>query len=183
MKTCVFITGTNCTGKSSLAKALIAHFGGIERVDELCTYCNDGTTAFGGKYSAEKTFGGIDGFNETKCLAKVVERGFESRNLIFCEGMYLHTFGLNLTNAMFKADRHLLVFLYAPVAVINQRLVERAGKGITNKAVISKQHAAAAAARKWQSIGVPVLAIDTDSIDIEGEVRLILKKINEVCGT
>lgn len=30
MKTCVFLIGTNCSGKTSLAKALIKRLGGVE---------------------------------------------------------------------------------------------------------------------------------------------------------
>ena len=63
MKTCVFISGTNCTGKSSLARELIAQCGGIDHTDEWNTYCGDGVTCFGGKYSMERKYGGIDGFN------------------------------------------------------------------------------------------------------------------------
>lgn len=182
MKTCVFISGTNCTGKSTLAKELIRLCGGIESNDELCTYCNDGVTALGGKYSMERKYGGIDGFNETKILAKVVERGLESREVVICEGMYLNTFGLNLTNAMFKAERHLLVFLYAPVATIHQRLIDRSGNGITNKFVIEKQHKAARAAQKWQQIGVPVIVFDTSKVSVEEEAQTIIAKIKELCG-
>ena len=182
MKTCVFISGTNCTGKSSLARELIAQCGGIDHTDEWNTYCGDGVTCFGGKYSMERKYGGIDGFNQTKCLDQVVWNGLKTCDVVICEGMYLHTFGLNLTNAMFLAERHLLVFLYAPGATIHQRLIDRSGKGITNKAVISKQHNCARAAQKWQSIGVPVLTFDTSKISVEAEAQLILAKIKELCS-
>jgi len=41
MKTCVFITGTNSVGKTSLAKALIGLFGGIEEATKELTICRD----------------------------------------------------------------------------------------------------------------------------------------------
>ena len=180
-KTCVFINGTNGTGKSSLVREIIRACGGIDHTDEWNTYCTDGVTCFGGKYSKESKYGGIDGLNQTRCLDKVVGNGLKSCVVVICEGMNLDTFGLNLTNAMFLAERHLLVFLYAPVATIHQRLKDRSGKGITNK-VISKQHNCARAAQKWQSIGVPVLAIDTSKISVEAEVKMILSEIKELCG-
>ena len=182
MKTCVFISGTNCTGKSTLAREIIRLCGGIDHIDEWNTYCTDGLTCLGGKYTIDSKYGGIDGFSQTKCLADVVANGLKTSEVVICEGMYLHTFGLNLTNAMFKADRHLLVFLYAPVKTIHKRLICRSGRGITNKAVIAKQRSAARAAQKWQQIGVPVLTFDTSQISVEMEAQMILAKIKELCG-
>lgn len=178
MKTCVFITGTNAVGKTTLAKALIEHYGGIKEATKELTLCNDERVCFAGKYAIDKTFGGVDGFNQTKCLEGVVREGLTKADVVFCEGMYLHTFGLNLTNAMFSADKHLVVFLYAPVAVINERLLNRAGKGIQNDAVWKKQQNCATSAKKWQSIGVPVYAFDTSKIPME----TIIKQITEYVG-
>jgi broad-specificity NMP kinase len=175
MKTCVFITGTNAVGKTTLAKALIEQYGGIKEASKELTLCNDARVCFAGKYAVDKTFGGVDGFNQTKCLEGVVREGLTKADVIFCEGMYLHTFGLNLTNAMFSAEKHLIVFLYAPVSVINERLLSRAGKGIKNDAVWKKQQNCATAAKKWQSIGVPVYAFDTSKTSIDE----IIKRITE----
>lgn len=38
MKTCVFITGTNSVGKTTLAKALIERFGGIKETAKELTF-------------------------------------------------------------------------------------------------------------------------------------------------
>lgn len=182
MKTCVFITGTNATGKTSVAKALINAYGGIRSATKWLTVCNDTRYCFAGKYDPERTFGGVDGFNQTKILESVVREGLKTSEVIICEGMYLHTFGLNLTNAMFAAERHLLCFLYAPPAVIDQRLKDRAGKGIQNKAVIAKQNNCYTAAKKWASIGVPVMVIDTSKQGPEEIASAIANKIGELCG-
>ena len=181
-KTCVFITGTNAVGKSSLAKELIRRYGGIKSADKTLTVCNDDRVCFAGKYEEDKQYGGVDGFNQTKCLESVVRKGLEQSDIIFCEGMYLHTFGLNLTNAMFVADRQLIVFLYAPVEEIHRRLLERAGKGLTNDAVWKKQLNTAAAARKWASIGVPVLSIDTSKAATKDIADTVISKIQQICG-
>ena len=182
MKTCVFITGTNAVGKTTLAKKLIQNFGGIREAAKELTFCNNGLVCFAGKYSNEKNFGGVDGFNQTKCLKEVVEKGLSACEVIVCEGVYLHTFGMNLTNAMFAAEKHLLVFLHAPVSIIHQRLIDRAGYGILNDYVWKKQQNCCTAANKWQSIGVPVLAIDTNRCNIEEEAELIIQKIETLCG-
>lgn len=96
--------------------------------------------------------------------------------------MYLHTFGINLTNAAFVADKQLLVFLYCPVQEIHRRLLERSGKGLTNDAVWKKQLNCATAAKKWASIGVPVLSIDTSKVPVERIATTVIEKIEQLCG-
>lgn len=179
MKTCVFITGTNCTGKTAVAKALIHKFGGIKEATKEHTFCNDTRVCFAGKYTEEGRFGGVDGFNCTRTLAGVVEKGLEMCDVIVCEGMYLHSFGLNLTNAMFKAEKHLVVFLYADGLTIAERINERSGNKI-GKAVLPKQRGASSSAKKWQLIGVPVMAFDTTKYTVEEEAELIHTKIIEL---
>ena len=183
MKTCVFITGTNCTGKSTLARTLIEQYGGIEKATRLVTYCNDGFTAFGGDYSGSSQTGcGIDKFNETKILQTVVQEALKTREVVICEGVYLHTFGLNLTNAIFEAKRQLVVFLYAPIDVIHRRMLARSGRGITNKAIGQKQLGCASSLRKWASIGVPVMYFDTSKVSIPEVAEQVSNKISELCG-
>lgn len=181
MKTCVFITGTNAVGKSTLAKALINHYGGIKTADKRLTVCNNERVCFAGKYGDGK-YGGVDGFNQTKCLESVVREGLSAHELIICEGMYIHSFGMNLTNAAFVANKQLIVFLYCPVTEIHRRLLARSGKGMTNEAVWKKQIGAATSAKKWASIGVPVLSIDTSIHNTEAALEMVTKKIQELCG-
>ena len=179
-KTCVFITGTNAVGKSTLAKALIDRYGGIRQTGERLTICGDPRVCFAGKYVEGGKFGGVDGFNQTKCLEGVVREALAAHTVIICEGMYLHTFGLNLTNAAFAADRQLVVFLYCPVAEINRRLLARAGKGLQNEAVWRKQKNCATAARKWASIGVPVLTFDTSAVPMNTIADIVAKTIQKL---
>ena len=181
-KVCVFITGTNAVGKSSLAKELITRYKGIQRVEKTLTHCNDTRVCFAGMYELNRKYGGVDGFNQTKCLESVVREGLRQHDIIICEGMYLHTFGMNLTNAAFAADRQLIVFLYAPVKEINRRLLERSSKGITNEAVWRKQLNTATAAKKWASIGVPVMSFDTSTISTSDIASQVLGKIDKLCS-
>lgn len=176
MKKIIVIIGTNCVGKSTLAKALIERFGGIREVTDQLTFCNDGKTALAGKYSDASKYGGVDGFNSTKVLESVARKGFETCDLVICEGSYLGSFGLNLTNAIFTAEKQLVVFLYASVETLHQRLTQRGKKGITTS-VVKKQLQAVAAARKWNSIGVPVLVVDTSSTKMEKEIEMVLNEI------
>lgn len=181
MKTCVFITGTNAVGKTTLVRELMERYGGVKESTKTITTTNGGKVCFAGHYGEGK-FGGVDGFNQTKCLEGVVREGLASHEAIICEGMYLHTFGINLTNAAFVADRQLLVFLYCPVEEIHRRLLERAGKGLTNDAVWKKQLNCATAARKWASIGVPVLSFDTSTMTAQQIADTVTTKIDELCG-
>lgn len=184
MKTCIFITGTNAVGKSALAWALIEHFGGIDRITNDVTYCVNGSVCLAGKYG-ETRFGGVDritnekGASCTSRLAEVVEEGLRHADIIICEGGFLDTFGLNLTNAMFKADQYLLVSLYADKKTIYNRLVNRSngryGKGKRDfEKIINKQYRCMVSAKKWQSIGVKVLQFNTAEVPIDDEINAIL---------
>lgn len=189
MKTCIFITGTNAVGKSALAWAIIERFGGVDRIDGDVTYCAEGSVCLAGKYGVTR-FGGVDritnekGASCTSRLAAVVEEGLKNADTIVCEGSFMNTFGLNLTNAMFKADRHLLISLWADNKMIYDRLTSRSnGKFGTGKRnfpkIITKQKQAMIAARKWQSIGVRVMQFNTSETSVEEELNAILKAIGK----
>lgn len=182
-KTCVLIMGTNATGKTSLVKALINHYGGIGRVDETLTCCNDKRICFAGRYDLTKKFGGVDCLNSTKCLEGIVQEGLVEHEAVLCEGMLLHTFGLNLLRAAFAAEKQFVVFLYAPVAEINRRLLVRSGRGMVSDAVWKKQKATAVSVKKFASIGVPVLSFDTSTIGTEDIASQVINKLEElICG-
>lgn len=164
MKTCVFITGTNAVGKSALAWAIIDRFGGVDRIT------ND------------------RGSSCTSRLASVVEEGLQYADIIVCEGSYMNTFGLNLTNAMFKAERHLIVNLYADGQTLYSRCTARSN-GMHGKSgnrawdkIFNKQRQSMIAAKKWQSIGVKVLQINTATMPLDEELELVLKAISDLCG-
>lgn len=175
MKTCVFITGTNSVGKTTLAKALIERFGGIKETTKELTFCNDSRVCFAGRYRAETRYGGVDVFNCTRVLPDVVEKAFKQCDIIFCEGSYLDTFGMNLTDAMFKAQKHLVVFLWADSLTLNSRLLERGKKGLSAQ-TFPKQKNACKATKKWAEIGVPVLCINTGTVSLDEEVETVYNK-------
>ena len=179
---CVIVTGTNAVGKTTLAKAFIDRFGGISRIENQTTFTNGGP-ALAGPYGCSS--GGVDrikdadGNSATSPLASVVEAALNQTNLILCEGSRLDTFGLNLTNAIFKAKRQLVVFLCAPLDVIYNRLVERSGvKERAWRTIAAKQRQAARAAEKFRSIGVPVMWFDTSKTQTD----TILNKILDFAG-
>jgi hypothetical protein len=119
MKTCVFITGTHAVGKSSLAWAIINRYGGVDRITNDVTYCKTGSVSLAGKYGVTR-YGGVDritndkGSSCTSRLAEVVEEALRNADTVICEGSFMNTFGMNLTNAMFKAQRYLIVSLFCP---------------------------------------------------------------------
>lgn len=191
-KTCVFITGTNGVGKSSLAWAFIDRFGGVDRITDSVTYCKEGNICLAGPYGTTR-FGGVDritnekGSSCTSRLAEVVEEGLRHADIIICEGMYMNTFGLNLSNALFKADRHIVVSLYSDVQTIYNRITSRSnGKAGDGKrdwiTIFRKQRQAMIAAQKWQSIGVTVLQFNTATITVDEEMNKILETIEQLCG-
>lgn len=124
-KTCVFIIGTNASGKSTVARKLIESFGGIESYSNGISSTRDGV-AFAGRYDVK--YGGVDNLNGTTILRDIVKKALESTDCIICEGMRLKCWGPNLTHAMFNADRQIVIFLYAPLEEIQKkarRTVER----------------------------------------------------------
>lgn len=170
MKTCVFITGTNSSGKTTLAKALIGLFGGIEEATKELTVCRDRRICFAGRYSDESRYGGVDAFNCTRVLPDIVKMGLERSEVIICEGSYLDTFGNNLTNAMFQAQKYLVIMLYAEGTVLHNRLIERSKKGC-NIGILTKQKNVLRAVKKWHEIGIPVQCYDTGKLSFDEELQ------------
>lgn len=177
MKIVVFITGTNAVGKTTLAWSLIDKFGGIYEERDCVTYCKDKRYGLAGRYK-DKRNGGVDritndkGSSCTSRLAEVVSEGLKTADVMFCEGSFMNTFGLNLTNALFLGDKALVVSLYAPPAVIYQRLKNRSngmnGTGKRNwPTIFSKQKQALIAAQKYEQIGCKVLQFDTSVFSTE----------------
>ena len=189
-KVCVFITGTNGVGKSSLARAAIKHFGGVKCEDGGVTYLRDGGVCLAGSYKVK--FGGVDWLrggkgSSTSVLASVVEEGLKTADIMICEGSFMNTFGLNLSNALFKAERHLVVNLYADPLVLHSRISARLGgdrEAVAKrnwKQILSRQRDSMRAACKWRSIGVKVLQIDTSQASIEECFGQMLNAVNELC--
>lgn len=177
MKIVVFITGTNAVGKSTLAWSLIDRFGGIYEERDCVTYCKDKRYGLAGRYK-DKRYGGVDritndkGSSCTSRLAEVVSEGLKTADVMFCEGSFMNTFGLNLTNALFLGDAALVVSLYAPPAVIYQRLKNRSngmnGTGKRNwPSIFRRQTQALVAAQKYEQIGCKVLQFDTSVFSTE----------------
>ncbi len=190
MKKCVFITGTNCSGKSSLAWAIITKYGGVDRIANDVSYCKEGTICFAGRYGETK-YGGVDritndkGSSCTSRLAEVVEDGLKHREIIICEGSFLDTFGINLMNALFKAEKQYVISLYADNLTILNRLENRSngrnGKRTVQsvRRVFDKQLRCMRAAKKWQEIGVRVLQVNTGEIPLNELVSEVLEFINK----
>lgn len=183
-KTCVMISGTNCSGKTSLMKALQNRFGGVNGYADCITTVKDDRFCFAGKYSECCKHGGVDGLNNTYSLQSIVEKSLKKHDVVFCEGSYLHTFGMNVLNALFAAENQLHVFLYAPNKVLFKRRMWRLCKekieqkelsvfqGIVKKQMMClKQH------QKMLSIGVHSIPINTNEKTVEEICDIILKKV------
>lgn len=187
-KLCVFVTGANCAGKSALARAIINRYGGIDREAGQVTYLRKGRICLAGRYKGLK-FGGVDKLkNEkgnvcTSVLADVVGEAFNHADIIVCEGSYMDTFGQNLTNAMFKAGRHLVVNLVCSPRALLERLKERSN-GKNGKynilSVLRRQHRTILAAKKWHSIGVRVLQINTAKYGIDEVLEQVLSEMRSL---
>ena len=119
-KTCILIAGANCSGKTSVARGLLDHFGGIGNVTPDSTFSADGRAVFAGRYANVK-HGGVDYLNSTKPLQGIVRNGLLTADFAVCEGSYLDTFGMNLLNAIFEAKRQAYVALWCSRAKLYER--------------------------------------------------------------
>ena len=172
MKTCVFIIGTNGSGKSSVARCLQRRFGGIAGATHEFTMCNDSRVCFAGKYAADGSYGGVDSLNNTRLLRGIVAEALKTHDVIFCEGSFLDTFGINTTTAIMQAERQLIVLLVASPSVLSKRLAKRSkDKEKQNKVVkttiLNKQRRCINVARKYQQAYCPVMAFLTDKVPPE----------------
>lgn len=183
-KTCVFICGTNCTGKTTVAKALQAHFGGIAKTTADTTYCVDSRAAFAGRYKTDGKHGGVDILNRTDTLAGIVKNAFRTADVVFCEGSFLDTFGQNLLNALFAGERAVYIFLYCN----SDELVRRNWARLSEKnrggqrtyvigRMMKKQRLVLSSAKKYASVGVPVISIDSAKVGTADIVKTILKQL------
>lgn len=141
------------------------------------TYCKDKRYGLAGRYKG-KRYGGVDritnekGSSCTSRLADIVRGGLQTCDVVFCEGSFMNTFGLNLTNALFLGDKAVVVSLYAPPEVIYRRIKTRSngmnGTGKRNwPTIFRKQRQALIAAQKYEQIGCKVLQYDTSQVSTE----------------
>ena len=188
-KTCILIAGANCSGKTSVARGLIDHFGGIGNVTPDSTFSADGRAVFAGRYANVK-HGGVDYLNSTKPLQGIVRNGLLTADFAVCEGSYLDTFGMNLLNAIFEAKRQAYVALWCSRAKLYERnrarlnvdsLAKRtsAEEAAIMQGIYRRQDRVFKAAKKYASIGVPVLAFDTGASSVEEITEQILKWLGE----
>lgn len=182
MKTCVFLIGTNCSGKTSLAKTVINRLGGARYSSKWLTEVGDGRFCFAGKYSEESRYGGVDGWNETKPLRSVVEQALTTHEVIICEGVKLHNNGANLSTALYAAEQRLVCLLYAPAQVLNDRLKARSGAKVT-EAILKDQQACARSLKKWQNMGgINVMHLDTSTNTLDECADALLARIKQIAG-
>ncbi len=176
MRKVVLITGTNGVGKTSAMRCLIDKCGGIAKVteDNAVIFLADGKCAVGGGLSGKGNYYGIDVKRNTKCLEPICRKALDTCDTVFCEGAYLHTFGLNLCRALALADKGYVICLYSDYETINSHLKQRAGKGI-NKNIINRQRCALSSAAKFSNIGYNVMLINTADYTPEMIADKILK--------
>lgn len=180
MKVNVFIIGANATGKTTLAKNLIKRFGGITESGKPISLVADSRVAFVGLYEDDRKICGVDTLEGSKALAGGVQAAHsKGRDIVVAEGMLMHTFGLNLTNAMFLAEKHLVVFLWCPVAEIINRLKIRTVNARWGQLSTHYKPIARTACR-WQSIGVPVMTFNSAETSADDIADSVYAKIEEL---
>lgn len=184
MKACVFIIGTNGTGKSTLAKEIISLCGGIDEESSTkeITYCTNGKVSFAGSYL--KKFCGLDSLGQTKILASLCEEALNNCDVFISEGCRMNTLGQSMTNAMFKADCFLVVSLFTDMLTIYNRLNERTGtaKKRDYKQIQALQRQSMKVAKKWQSIGVKVLQFNSAEHTPKEEAEKVLSELANLLG-
>lgn len=177
-KTCVFIIGTNCSGKTTVAKRMIEKLGGQKGFRDKITYTAGGV-AFAGKYDVK--FGGVDYLNSTSVLPGLVARAFESVGTIVCEGVRLKSYGDNMTKSMYLADRRYVFYLHASLRELEKRLKARTGNESAKLSIHTKKQILEcySSMRKWNANGCHTAVVDTEKMNADDIASLILKLIGK----
>lgn len=175
----IIIMGTNCTGKTTLAKAIIEMFGGIDRTERNITYLKSKTPTIGlvGKYDGVK-YGGVDGLGCTSTLQSIMSNILSDCDVAIAEGVKLGRFGLNIQRALFCAKTPIVICLYAPMQTIAERLAARSCGKIT-KQIAQDNKGIIRTASKYRDIGVRTLFFDTSKITTKEIVEQLNEIINE----
>lgn len=183
MKTAIFFAGTNGTGKTTLMRNIISRLGGIERFEDNITYLNNSRYAVLGKYNSDsKTNVGVDWIKNTRSLAGLIKMAHsQGVDIVLAEGSMLHTFGINITNAVFAAPRRLWVLLYADVNTLRQRIRERSDAPLSDKS-LDKQYFLAKNFGEMKRIGVDAVAINTAKHSTDEIAEWVLNYCNNVDG-
>ena len=156
----MFITGTNCSGKTTLARALIQRSGGIAETGKALTVCKDRRICLAGPYDLQKQYGGVDSINNTRSLPGIAEEALKEHDVLICEGSMLDTFGPNLVSTIYQGDRRLVVILYTPLDVLSTRLFARS-RGVLKPSIVAKQKRVLKNARKYCDYGCETVLYDT----------------------
>lgn len=182
----ILITGTNCTGKSTLVRNLIKFFGGVKRTEgkwmTLCEYAGK-KIGIAGVYGNANTACGYDAAYKYKKLPEIAEAAKKNCcDYVFAEGMTLHTFGLIPTLFLFEySDGHFVFNLRADMKKLEERLIVRTGVG-ERKNVLKNAECAARSAKKFAEIGADTTIVRTDIVGEQELMHLVLKKIGLADG-
>jgi hypothetical protein len=165
-----------------MAKAMMSLLGGVTTTSKYETEVKDGRFVFAGKYIEGSKFGGVDSWGEIKPLQTIVERLLKKHECVICEGSKLHSCGPFLQDAIFKADKQIVLLCYASPIELNKRLMKRSGRGVT-KEILQDQQACLRALNKWNEMGVKTLHINTEVLNPEDSAKYLLTQIKELWHT
>lgn len=184
----VLVQGTNCTGKSTLMRNLIRHFGGVVRTEgKLLSFCEyEGKKiAFIGVYGERNCSCGYDACYKYKKLPELAKMAKDfGADYVFGEGMTLKTFGLTTQLFLMEYSERSFVFnLRADYKKIVDRLYKRTGReNIKYENVFSNDRGALASFKKFIDIGIEGSSIRTDILDERQVMEHVLKKVGLADG-
>ena len=159
---CVVISGTHCVGKSTLVRNLLEkHGGGRARADRVISA--DGVlTALGRKYDVRSTnTPGTDRLKKGE-----LESALDNLTtpIAIAEGFKVTTFGTCPLRFLFAGQKQLVIVLDAKWKTLVDRKEARQGYRTLPEKTIQKRKNAITNIKKYRSIGVPVVLIDTTAL-------------------
>lgn len=167
-KTVIMIAGTNRSGKTTTSRALLARFGGeAEQRSKAVLVSREGNAAC---VNADFISG------STRSVIGLTRDLLAEVDTVIVEGMYLGSFGLVPTSVLHCGERQLYVYVYCPAAELKAREASRPNAHGDFAGIVSRQRGVLNAARKYASIGVPVLAYDTGKTSTEELVTGIMDR-------
>ncbi|GHT33959.1 hypothetical protein FACS189434_09300 [Bacteroidia bacterium] len=152
----IYISGCSCTGKTTLARLIIERSGGI-------TDFRDGFTAtksnivLAGRYQGIK-YGGYDD------MGKFKKPPFDHKTFIY-EGTRIGRVNSEIGDFIIE-NNGVLVFMYAPLKTIAERLKARSNTKVTPN-IIKDFKAAYSAAKKFKEIGLRVITLNASELTTE----------------
>jgi hypothetical protein len=173
----VIVVGGFCVGKSTLVENLAAERGGLEQHEHGYGVTADGTmTVLGKGYGRGAKTPGTDRLDDVLEAARNC-----NTPILVAEGFKLSTFGLLPLTLLHQGRKQLAIALWCDNRALRRFSMQRRNKP-PSKRFFERRASAMSAAKKYESIGVPVCRINVSNKTPEEVCEFATRAIEAVYG-